>query len=393
MMNRMRCTLIVIVPGILLLMSNLIAAETSLTGLHFIGYPSASYKDGEGFSGGLALMFYQYGNGKVSPYHWNAMLEAEASTEGKKEIVLFWDQIHSHNRLTLNTGYKRYLADDYLGMGNRSQYLEGYTEPEHPDFKDELYYTYKRDLAFITADVQWPGILPRSRLLTGIGIKYVNLPQIDHVSKFTKDAPTGIQGGFVNYLRVGIVLDTRNDEAAPAKGVWSECLFEVSHRVLASDYRYGRITMTDRRYWTLTPNVVYAQRILFECMPGDPPYYEMTTLAGSYEAHHGLGGATSLRGVPRYLFVGPHKWVMNFELRAEWFDMIILRQPLTFFIQPFLDAGRVWKDFHHIERLNLHTAYGCSFNVRWKKDAIYSLTLGRSAYSELAVYMTVGNLF
>ena len=371
------------------------ASEPALTGLHFIGYPSASYKDGEGFSGGLSLMFYQYGNGEMSPYHWNVNLETEASTEGKKEMALFWDQINllgDRSRFTLNTGYRRYLADDYLGLGNRNQYREQYVNPDHPGFIDEQFYTYKRDLRFLLADIQWPAPWPDTRFLSGFGLKSVTVPAVRHESRLELDQPAGIDGGLTAFLRTGIVFDTRDDEAAPGSGVWSECLFETAHWIWASDYMYSRLTLTDRRYKTILPRLVFARRLLLEVMPGDPPFYEMTTLAGSFELHHGLGGATSLRGVPRFMFAGPHKWLMNFEFRAELFSMTVLYQPFTFYIQPFFDCGRVWQKLS-LDLTDLHAAYGCSFNIRWKKDAIYSLSLGRSRYSDLAVYMTVGNLF
>ncbi|MDZ7723415.1 MAG: BamA/TamA family outer membrane protein [candidate division KSB1 bacterium] len=391
-MSRLRFFLIGLGFAVMLPLSG--AAEETLTGLNFIGYPSVTYKDGEGFSGGLSVMLFQYGDGQISPYNWNAIIEAEASTVGRKKLSLFWDQMHAlgnRTRLTAYASFNRYLADDYVGLGNQNQYNQNLIDPDAPAFVDEQFYTYKRDWTYLTADIQWPAPVRNTRVLAGAGLQYIRVPQPDRASKLYRDAPRGIDGGFGNYLRLGLVYDTRDAEATPSAGVWTECLLAASHPLWGSDYNYGRFTLTDRRYWQLFPGLVYAQRVLLETMPGNPPFYAMNVLAGSYELHQGLGGATSLRGVPRFLFVGPHKFLMNVELRAELFSLMLLRQPFTFYVQPFLDSGRVWMKYNG--DFELHTAYGCSFNVRWKKDAVYSLSLGRSAYEELAIYMSVGNLF
>ena len=201
-----------------------------------------------------------------------------------------------------------------------------------------------------------------------------------------------MNGGLTNYFRLGVLFDSRNEESVPTKGTWFDALAEFSSSLIKSDYNFMRFTFTDRRYYPLHKNLTFAQRLFFEAMPGDPPLYEMYILGNSFRRQEGLGGAYSLRGIPRFLFVGPHKAVGNFEVRWNVTQQTILQQPLTLYIHLFTDVGRVWTD-NNFEIADFHTTQGFGIHVKWKKDFIGALDIGRSKFQSYAIYATFGNLF
>ena len=63
--------------------------------------------------------------------------------------------------------------------------------------------------------------------------------------------PIGIEGGWTNYVKLGLVYDSRDNEIVPKKGRWLDILAEISRRVLGSDYEYLRLTTTLRTYHPL----------------------------------------------------------------------------------------------------------------------------------------------
>jgi hypothetical protein len=160
-----------------------------------------------------------------------------------------------------------------------------------------------------------------------------------------------------------------------------------------SDYNYVRITAIDRRYVAIHPRLIWAQRVLAEFMTGSPPFYEMSVIGNSFMRHEGVGGAKTLRGQPRLLYVGPHKMIFNLELRWRVMDMNILRQELTYYLHAFTDFGRVWMNNEHFALTQLHFAEGLGVHVQWKKEFVAVVDVGRSRHKDMAIYLTFGNLF
>ncbi|RQW10749.1 hypothetical protein EH222_01840, partial [candidate division KSB1 bacterium] len=135
----------------------MIVAEEKLTGFHVAGLPNASYKDGEGFAAGGNLFFFQYGDGAINPYRWNTTLSIKMSTEGMLSTYLFLDvpAAGKNSRFTVYLDYKRLLVDDYYGLGNDPDYNPDYLDPDHPHYKEKLYYAFKQ---------RWPGIVLSAQL-------------------------------------------------------------------------------------------------------------------------------------------------------------------------------------------------------------------------------------
>lgn len=372
------------------------SAGQDYTGFQIAGLPTASYKDGEGYSAGGNLFLFQYGDGHRLPYFWSFELGFKISTEGMLSSDIFFDVPHilGHNsRFNLFIEYKRYLVDDYYGLGNAPDYNPDYIDPDKPGFRDKLFYSFKQRWPNITISAQFPTAIRNTRHLLSLSYSQRHIELYSKPNRLSADQPLGVQGGRTSALHYGLVYDSRDQEAVPRSGAWSEVLAMYAAPFLGSDYHYLRLTMTDRRYFSLHPRIVYAQRLILEPVFGDVPFYDMAMINGSFERHLGLGGDSSLRGVPRLLFVGQHKVLGNFELRFETASMTILKQDLTFFIHTFLDAGRVWLKDDPLVLDDIHSSYGAGLHVLWKKDLVGAIDVGRSRYSDMAIYITFRNLF
>lgn len=372
------------------------APGDSLRGLVPAGLPNISYGSDQGLQYGGSLYLYQYGNGSIKPYQWSIILDCTWTTKHQQDIFFFLDvpEIFGKNtRFDICLDSQRYIYYDYYGVGNNNTIIENFNNKDHPEFINENYYYVQRRYFSVRSKVQFALGLEGLRGLAGLGFYNTRVDEHDGITAFSQKPPKGSQGGATNYIQLGIVYDRRDDEAMPARGCWSEMLCEVVTPVLGSDYSYARITTTDRRYFSLHSRLVYAQRLLFETIPGSPPFYEMGILSSSMHRRPGPGGSYSLRGIPRYLFLGPTRIVANFELRIRTMHVNILKQDFTLYLHPFIDCGKVWLKNDPGNFKNLHFAEGFGFHVRWNKDFVGALDFGHSEYEQFAIYMSFGNMF
>ena len=379
----------------LLLASNLWAFE-NYTGLHTALLPSASYKDGEGLAAGGQIYFFQYADGAILPYKWAATLSAKMSNQGAVSSTLFFDMpniLGSNRRLFFYVEFNRTLLDNFYGLGNNPDFDPNYTDPAHANFKHENYYYFKSQRPTIRLAMQSPLPIEHMRQIFGLGYSNQKAAPYSLPNKLSEDRPIGFAGGNAAMLLYGFIYDTRDQETIPNRGVWSELLAEYASHLQGNTFDYLRLTFTDRRYVAVRPGIVYAQRIIVEPIFGNVPFYDMALINSSYVSHYGLGGAYSLRGVPRLLFVGQHKILGNFEFRFETLKTKIFKQELTFYMHTFFDAGRVWGANEALTLAAIHSSYGAGLHVRWKKDLVGALDIGRSQFSNMSIYITFRNLF
>ncbi len=371
-------------------------AESNSTGLSIAGLPTLAYSSGEGLQYGGRAFLYQYGDGSVQPYKWNLVMNYSVTTEQRRDIFVFWDVpeiIGPNSRFDIFFDSKRFVYDDYLGIGNDIDYHREFKEADDALFIDENYYKYKRKWLAVMAKLQFPLFRDGLKGLAGLGYYDTDVANHEGTTLYDEESPFGIEGGISNYFQLGVVYDQRDSESVPSKGFWTEFLIEKSVKALGGEYSYWRATFTDRRYFSLHPRLVYAQRLMFETMPGDPPFYEMSFFSSSYQRREGLGGGYSLRGLPRFFLIGPNKFMGNFELRCRVLKVTILKQDFTSYIHGFVDAGRIWLNEEKKTISDFHFTRGMGLHVKWNKDFVGALDIGYSKYRSFAIYATFGNLF
>ncbi len=350
--------------------------------------PLVSFNSDQGVGYGAVAGAYFYSPG-YTPYRHAIAIQAFATTTGVRNHYLRYDgpRLLGPFRLEARFEYRRELLAPYFGGGNLSA----------PDFGGDL-----RDPRF-NYERFAPGLWVRLRgrpggaespleVYGGLAYRKTEVTAFDG-SILEEQRPQGLTGGETGQLLAGALWDTRDNEADATSGGAEEFGVRASLRGVGSRYSYVGITLVERRYFRLTDRVVFAQRFLFDALLGDVPFFEWPNLGGiSYT--EGVGGLSSVRGVPRNRFAGNTKLISNTELRVQVTDFKLFNAPVKLGVVGFFDAGRVWHPgvedgpwhaWHPGTGLGLRAARRAAV-VRF--DAAVSTETWRPAF-----YVTFGHIF
>ena len=370
-------------------------ADDGPTGFTVAGIPALNYNSDEGIGYGARASLYNHAEGGYNPYFYTIEANIFLTTGGRRQFFLFFDSLHllgPKERLTSEIKYEKFDPSPYYGIGNDTGYDEDLIDEESPAFLNDDYYGFERER--FTLWITYQRRFGSFRVLGGLGLVHSDIAFYDAPTLLQRDHQAfGKQGGFTNYVKVGLIYDTRDFEPAPGRGDWSDVILEVSDGAWGSDYDYARLTLTNRHYVTLARNVVFAQRIVFEKSWGDLPFYEMTFFGGSFKIDEGLGGAKSIRGQLRNRFQGPMKLFGNLELRWRLWDFQILDQNLYLALSGFLDYGRVWHEGEAFAVRDFHTGQGGGVHLGWNETFLVTADVARSNEVDLAFYLGIGYLY
>jgi outer membrane protein assembly factor BamA len=194
------------------------------------------------------------------------------------------------------------------------------------------------------------------------------------------------------YGRVGLVLDTRDREIGTRRGVWADVLVQQGK---IDDAAFTRATVTLRHYTPLTSKVTIADRIVMQNVNGILPPTELSILQGSYRDDEALGGASSIRGLPKDRYVGRGIAFANTEVRWDVRAFALRRAPSHLVLSGFLDAGRVWRGNVRLDELltELHAGYGAGVRLAIGPSFVVATDVGHSSQTPAAVYVGLGYLF
>jgi outer membrane protein assembly factor BamA len=229
-------------------------------------------------------------------------------------------------------------------------------------------------------------------------------------------SPSERKGGMVNYLKGGVIYDTRDLEANPTQGMWSEALLFYGADWLGSDSHYLKLVLTHRHYFTLIP-----ERLTLACrgmwqgtVAGDVPFYMEPYGISSYSKlafTDMLGGARSVRGTLRNRVVGSGFALLNIEPRWKVFRTVVKKQNLYFALSTFLDAGMVTNQrsvevsgVPDEERSalfndagdNVHMSVGAGLHIALNENFVLAIDYGkalRAADGKDGLYINLGFLF
>jgi outer membrane protein assembly factor BamA len=158
------------------------------------------------------------------------------------------------------------------------------------------------------------------------------------------------KGGSHFILKLGLIYDTRDNEAAPNRGMWSEVLVMMAPQSLSNTpYGFIMLTATHRQFFTLAPKkLVLAYRLSYQgTIGGTTPFYILPYLFNSYALTtkpDGLGGSRTIRGVLRNRVVGDGAVNGNVELRWIFWRTFLFKQNFYLGLTGFFDAGMVVQD-------------------------------------------------
>jgi hypothetical protein len=373
-------------------------------GRSIAGLPALNYDADEGVGYGALLQLYDYGNEGVQPYRYTVQPTVFLTTRGRRDFSLFVDAPHllpGGWRVGGAIASERQLATPYYGVGNETVADAAATAGANPYF-----YRYGRDVVRMNADVQRELGLAEFRLLVGVGSRRVTVTPVPYgegTTLLAQQVGTAPLPAFTTrYVRVGLVLDTRDREIGTRQGVWADVLWQEatlrsggsSGGTIATD-GFTRVTATLRRYTPLSPTIVFAQRLVLQNVSGRLPPTEMSVLQGSYRDDEALGGESSLRGIPRNRYVGRGIAFGNLEARWDATTFTLRGTPSRLVLSAFTDAGRVWADDIRVEELfkDLHVGYGAGARLAMGPSFVVAADVGHSSQSMAALYIGLGYLF
>ena len=329
-------------------------------------YPYAYYSSIDGFwfalrNGWYSPMGYR---DRPEPNFANIRLDAGASTRGSYLVVVdaqapaYWDGW----RLALTLSAARANRLGYYGLGNTTSYDADSITPTSPYF-----YRVSRTTRAARFTVQRRVVGPL-RVLAGAVLEHTDFRELPGQSRFRRDHAAGfVDSSTVPFndrgLRAGLVLDWRDQEVDPHRGVFAEAL-------IGSGRGYTRTTAALRLYTHPLEKVMLAARLAGERTTGTPPIAAQMTMESSEGPFIAVGGYRSLRGYYDARFLGPGKLVGGVEAR---YAVVWAPRLLEVKLVAFYDVGRV---------------FGPGEKVRLTTDGLH-----RSGGGEIAVALVRNTLF
>ena len=183
-------------------------------------------------------------------------------------------------------------------------------------------------------------------------------------------------------LVLKLIFDTRNNKNLPERGIYWNTDLRGYEGLNNSSREFIRLQTTFSFYHTF----LLPTKLTFAARFGAGQNY------GTYEYYQGqlLGGVQYLRGYRKTRFIGDRKAFTNIELRYHLARIKSRVIPMTFGLNGFYDAGRVWVDGEVSN--TVHQGYGGGIWLAPLNSAVMAFELGNSV-EELRFYFRLGYLF
>jgi outer membrane protein assembly factor BamA len=316
------------------------------------------------------------------PNFGRVALDVGASTQGSYAFIVdaqapaYWDGW----RLGLTLSLNRANRLGYFGQGNGTTYARDSTRGPGRSY---FYRVSRRtNAARLTVQRRVAGPL---RVLVGGTFEHTDFRDLPGESAFKRDRTAGVitpdDSPFNDAVgRVGVVLDTRDLEVDPHRGVLGEAL-------VGRGRGYTRTSASFHAYLHPIERLVLAGRIGGESINGTAPIAVQQTLETSDGPVVALGGFRSLRGYYDGRFVGPGKIVGGLEARYG-----ILWAPRLFEVKlfAFYDAGRVFGpgEAVRLTRRGLHSAIGGGVAMSLMRNTLVVLEAGKGTEPAQVTFAT-----
>jgi outer membrane protein assembly factor BamA len=309
-----------------------------------VSYPKIYYSNRDGFA--LGLYYAQinqlgYDDWEAPPpYRAKLSFDFFFGTHGSKQFNLEWraPKLLDGWRFVLQGQWVRRARENYFGIGNASVYDEANVTDENG-----FYYRSNNRRAFAYGEVQRRIIGPL-RLMVGFNLEEWHIDTLPGESQLALDRqagvdPTiGIPTGDVS-ARLGLILDTRDDEVAPRRGLLVQAVAAAADSSILGDLTYTRFLLSAQGYVGIGEKLVIAARALGQTMNKAPrlgTYYRFENMERPFSV---LGGSHSHRGLWRARHLDSDKLLGNLDVRYD-----LLAEPTLFRVTlvGFLDVGRVF---------------------------------------------------
>lgn len=342
--------------------------------------PCVSYNSDLGFQYGLCADIFNY-KGVFPDYRQRYYLEASRYTKGQTLLHAQFDSKYliPGIRTTFSASYQYDPMFLFYGLDG----LEAY-DPSMDANKETrtARYAYRRSMLRILADFQAP-LGDNLWAVAGASFWKYRLGDIAmeaydaQNTLFHQMREAGVfkggeaDGGSRLEVKGGLVLDTRENESAPSRGIWAEAYLNASPDLFSDGFGYVRLAAHWRQYLSLSGDrLVLAYHLAWQgTLLGEAPFYtqqNISTLFLRQTCTDGLGGINTVRGLLAQRLVGRDYAWMNTELRLKLFSFNLLDQSWYVALNPFIDGGMVTSLYNGEE---LASFYGKAVDDL-KKDAL-----------------------
>ena len=389
-------------------------------GLNFGPLPVVAFDADKGLQLGALLNIFDFGDGSNYPNTRQSLyLEASFFTKGSQLFVISYDNKFlipgvrwSTSAVLTNekamdfygfNGYMSYYDHEKVKLGNDKDNKLNYIYT--PKYRlNRINFNFKTDFTgnIWNNKLFWEAGYHLNNIKAGYDDRQaLNLDKInkgkDDYKKFPETEPTifdlyrrwGIisedeaWGGFSSALRLGLLLDTRDKEGAPSKGIWAEAHVTLAPDWLGTTHPYYRYSATFRHYVPIVKNDVltFAYRLNYEGTFGNSaPYYMLPfiTVMGATYDRDGMGGYRTVRGIMRDRVQGLDMATYNVELRWRFVNFRKWNQNIAFGLNLFSDGTMVTRN------------YDMSFRGAKEHRAEYDEYMAQSDLSKDRPHITVG---
>ncbi|MDP2343843.1 MAG: BamA/TamA family outer membrane protein [Deltaproteobacteria bacterium] len=387
----------------------------------FAAVPTATFNTDEGFGTGGVVSLYHHHEG-VLPYRDEVRINFFISSKLVQAHAITWDALRPFGiagRSYLRLGYYSTVSQNYCGLGNVVDCAAGDAgeAAEHgglqddPARADDAYDAFVRRyhlMRFIRPYSTvifrpWLRDKPyRTELLLGWRGSYtypgdVTTPGPWPGSLYAQQFPEG-EAGFSSVPFAGVVVDDRDDEVFPTRGFVAEASVRGGGPFTGSTWTYGGGTAIAAFFFAVsrTPRIVLATRGIADVLIGDPSTEELARIGGSLDPI-AFGGSSIGRGIREHRYLGKLKLIEQTELRAQFVDVTLLEQDLSFGAALFSDAAMISKDVVDVggDPFRPLLTFGVSFRILWNRTFAvrWDLATSPSESEGPGFYIIVGQAF
>ena len=352
------------------------------TGWTLSALPCATYSSDMGFQYGAFGDIYNYGDGNTYPDPLHKISwEVSHFTKGRTRFYLAYDSKYLIPKMRL-TASATYIMDPLYNF-------YGFNAPAYPfdpdlNFNKDYYnitpptgvvydnaipgvafYNMRRDMARLQVDMR--GRIA-DHLHWGGGISFWHFNADRFNEKYGYNTRYTAYNEYMNYgvigsheykggnrleIKGGIVFDSRDIEAAPNKGIWSEVYVNTSPDVFGDEYGYTQLCARWRQYITLPIHIfragdpVFAYHLAYQgTLFGETPFYMKQNIAllnMNTMVSEGFGSSNTIRGTyANRIIADGYAWG-NFELRVKLVKFTLFGQYFYLATNPFFDCGMITK--------------------------------------------------
>lgn len=327
--------------------------------------PGISYSSDQGFQVGALGHVYYHGNGEHYPQPIHDIgWELSWFTRGRTRAYVSYDSKFIIPNIRFN-GSATFVNDpmyafygyngatqryDLKGMGPRQYGMDRMMLRVLGDFQGK-----------IVGDLHWAAGIAywgfwTDKMKGSFAAKYAKPEDGGDVSMYTAYRNYGLirpeekNGGHALEFKAGFMYDSRDQEAAPNRGIWAELYTYGSPDICGNSMSYLKLAAHFRHYVTLPLHwrgggIVFAYHAAYQgTIAGEVPFYiqqNVNTLILRQMLSEGLGSSNTVRGLAANRIIGDGVVWANVDLRVKLVSFKLLKQFFSLTVCPFYDMGTV----------------------------------------------------